>query len=83
MYTSVKVKSAQQPGHLFTKQMDVLPQDLVKPRCRDIRVYTFHIALKFDKHLDSITAEMPVKFQNDTIIVASNFAASRFHENSR
>ena len=26
------------------------------------------IALKFDRHLDSTAAEMPVKFQNDVII---------------
>ena len=35
------------------------------------------IALKFDRHLGSSDAKMSVKFQSDTIIIASNLAASR------
>ena len=68
------------PGPLFTKQTDVLPQDLVKFRGREIPVQTVSIALKFDRHLDSSAAEMPVKFQSDAIIITSNLAASRLHE---
>ena len=68
------------PGHLFTKRTDALPQDLVKSRSREIRVEIFSIALKFDRHLDSSTAEMPVKFQSDTSIIEPNLAASRLHE---
>ena len=49
-------------GPLFTKMTDALPQDLVKTRNREIRVYTFLIALKFDRHLGSAAAEMPVNF---------------------
>ena len=41
------------PGTLFTKRTGVLTQDLVKPRRREIRVQTFPIALKFDRHLGS------------------------------
>ena len=52
----------------FTKRVDVLPQDLAKSRNREIRVWTFPIALKFDKHPGSRAAEMPVKWQSDTII---------------
>ena len=67
-------------GPLFTKRTDVLPQDLMKSRSREIRVDTFPIALKFDRQLGSSAAEMPVKFQSDKIIMTSNPAVSRFHE---
>ena len=40
----------------------------------------FPIALKLDNHLGSNAAEMPVKFQNDTIIITPNLAASRLRE---
>ena len=33
--------------------------------------------MKFDRHLNSSAADMPVKFENDTITVATNLAASR------
>ena len=46
----------------FTKRMP----DLVKSRSRGIRISTFPIALKFNRHLGSSAAEMPVKFQSDT-----------------
>ena len=67
-------------GPLFTKQTDVLPQDLVTSRSREIRVYTFTIAVKFERHLASGVAEVPVEFQSDTIIITPNLAASRLHE---
>ena len=50
-------------GPLFTKPTDVLPQDFVKSRSCEIQVYTFPIVLKFDGHLSSSAAEMPVKFR--------------------
>ena len=65
-------------GALFTKLTDALPQDLVKSRSREIRVYTFPIALKFERHLGSSAAEMPIKFQSDTIIITPTLMASRF-----
>ena len=34
------------PGPLFTKRMDVSPQDIVKSRSREIRCYDDRIALK-------------------------------------
>ena len=67
-------------GPLFTKRKDILPQDLVKSWSHEIGVYTFSITLKFDRHLSSAAAEMPVKFQNDTIIITSNLTALTFHE---
>ena len=36
--------------------------------------------VKFDKYMGSSTAELPVKFQSDTIIIRSNLAASRLDE---
>ena len=68
------------PGPLFTKRTDVLLQDLVKSQSSEIRIWTFPIALKFGRHLFSRAAEMPVQFQIDTIIITSNFAASRLYE---
>ena len=65
------------PGPVFTKQTDILPQDLVKSRSRFLN---FPIALKFDKHLGNRAAETPVGFQSDTIIITSNLVASRLHE---
>ena len=65
---------------LFTKGTDVFPQDIVKSRSREIRVYTFPIALKFERHPGSIAAEMPVKFESDMVNIDPNLAASRLHE---
>ena len=44
------------PGTLFPKQTDVLSQDLPKSRSREIHIYIFLIALKFDKHLGNSAA---------------------------
>ena len=68
------------PGPLFTERTDVLPQDLVKSRSREIGCYNDLIALKFDNHLDSATAEVPVEFQSDWESLNLNLAASRIHE---
>ena len=61
---------------LFNKQTDVLPQDLVKSRSREVGYCNDRIALKFD----SSAAEMPVKFQSDWISPNQNHAASRLRE---
>ena len=58
---------------------DVLPQDLVKSRIRDIGRYNDRIALKFDRHLDSAAVETHVKDQSDWIFIPK-FAASRLRE---
>ena len=47
---------------------------------RDISFWTFQIALKFDRFLGSVAAEMPVKFQDDVITIAPNLAVSRLYE---
>ena len=49
-------------GPLFTERTDVLPQDLVKSRSRDIGCYDDRIALRYDSHIGSAAAEMPVKY---------------------
>ena len=49
-------------------------------RSRKIRIYTFSVALQFDRHLGSSAAEMPVKLQSDTVIIAINLAAPRLNE---
>ena len=67
-------------GPLFIKRADVLLEDLMKSWSREIRVYTFAIALKPDRHLGSTAAEMPAKFQRDVIIITSNLAASRLRK---
>ena len=41
---------------------------LAKSRSREICVYNSTIALKFDRHLGSSAADVPVKFQSDAII---------------
>ena len=60
MYTIQKAS-----GPLFTKRTDVLPPNLVKSRSHEIGCYDGRIALKFDRHLDSALAEVPVKFQSE------------------
>ena len=40
----------------------------------------FPMALKFDRHLGSSAAKMPIKLQSDTIIVTFDLVASRLHE---
>ena len=38
------------------------------------------MALKFDRHIDSTAAEVPVKFQSDRTILNTNLVASRLYE---
>ena len=64
---------------LFTKRTDVLPQDLVKSRSREIGCYNDCIALKFDRNIDSIAAQVSVKFQRDKKSLNPNLAPSRLH----
>ena len=49
-------------GPLFTKHTD-LSQDVAKSRSRENGCYNDRIALKFDWHLGSAAAEVPVKFR--------------------
>ena len=56
---------------LFTLFTEVLPQDLVKSRNPENQVQTYQIVMKFDRHLGSSAAVMPVKFKSDAIIITS------------
>ena len=60
---------------LFITRADVLPHDLVKSRSRE----SFSMILKFDRLLGSTAADVPVKFQNDTMISTPKLSASRLH----
>ena len=58
------------PGPLFNKRTDVLPQDLVKSRSRDIGCHNDRIALKFDRHLGSAGNAMG-KVQTELVTIVS------------
>ena len=47
-------------GPLFTKRYDVLPQNLVKSRSREIGCYNDGIALKFQRHRDACQISEPL-----------------------
>ena len=64
----------------FNGKTDALPQDFVKSRSRETGCYNDRIALEFDRHLGSATAEVPVKFQSDWKSLNPNLTASRLHE---
>ena len=68
------------PELRFAKPMGVLPQDLVKPRNREIQFQTFPNPLNIAKLLGSSTTEMAVKYQGDTIIMKSHLAISRLRK---
>ena len=61
-------------NHQVIRRLTAMSRDM-KSRSREIRA-----ALKFDRHLSNDAAEMHVKFQSDTIIIASK---SRSFERSR
>ena len=62
--------------NLFTKRTDVLPQYIVKSRSRAIQVYTFLIALKFDRHRCCRDA---CRVQSDTLIMTTNLISLLRH----
>ena len=49
----------------FTKRWNVLPPNFATSRSHEIQCYNDRVALKFDRHLGSSTADMRVKFQSD------------------
>ena len=53
---------------------------VVKSRSREIGTLNCCIALKFDRHIGSTAAKVPVKFQSDRTILNTNLAASRLYE---
>ena len=67
MYQSVK-KRKLGPVPISNKTSYCKSLQSVKSQNREICIYDCPIALKFDRHIGSITADMPVKFQSDAII---------------
>ena len=67
-------------GPRLNIRKDVFSWDLVKSRSHEIGTLNCRIALKFDRHIGSTAAEVPVKFQSDRIILNTNLAASRLNE---
>ena len=59
---------------------DVLSQDLVKSRRRQIGSLNYRISLKFDRRHGSTAAEELDKFQSDQKISNKNLATARLHE---
>ena len=68
------------PGPRLNIRKDVFSSDLVKSRSHEIGTLNCRIALKFDRHIGSTAAEVPVKFQNDRTNLNTNLAASRLYE---
>ena len=64
------------PIHQAVKRLT----NVVKSRSREIGCYNDRIALKFDRHLNSVAAELPVKFQGDWKSIIPNLAASKLRE---
>ena len=60
--------------------VNLATQDLVKSRSHEICTLNRRIALKFDRHIGSNAAEVPVKFQSDRTILNTNLVASRLDE---
>ena len=54
----------------------------MRSRSRKIDSLNYCIAFKFDKHLGSSAADVPVKFQSDRAILNTNLAASKLYEHS-
>ena len=54
--------------------------DLLKSRSREIGNLNYHITLKFDRHVDSTAAEVPVKFRSDRTILNTNLTALKLCE---
>ena len=64
-YTTFFKQSMVQKDALTKRLYEILPQDLLNVRSREIPIWTFPMALTFDRHLGS-------KFQSDTTIIKSN-----------
>ena len=80
-HVSLRYISFSRPGPLFTKRWDVFPSHLVKYRSRETDwIYNALITIKFDRHLASAIAEVPVKFHIDWKILNPTLAASSLHE---
>ena len=64
-------------GPRFNTRYDVLLCNLVKSRSRETDSLNCRITLKFDRHIGSTAADVPVKCQGDRIIVNTNLETLR------
>ena len=81
MWISAKSLSVwRQAGPRLNIRKDVFPLDLVKSRSHEIGTLNCRIDLKFDRHIGSTAAEVPVKLQSDRAILNTNLAASILYE---
>ena len=73
VWCSLQFSLPRAPSQYPKRRLSVRSRKVSKPRdCR--------IALKFDRHIGSNAAEVPVKFQSDRTILNTNLAASRLYE---
>ena len=80
MIVVMKLHSQHQQSCGRCNSGSLLPPNLVKSRSHEIGCYNDCFALKFDRHLGSTTAKVPVKFQSDWKRLNPNLAASRLRE---
>ena len=59
---------------------DTFSRQQISVLSHEIGTLNSRIALKFDRHIGSTAAEVPVKFQSDRTILNTNLAASRLNE---
>ena len=52
----------------------------MKSRSHEIGSLNYRIVLKFDKHISSTAADVPVKFQSDCTVLNTNLTALRLDE---
>ena len=78
--SSYIVNTIANPGPLFAKRLDVLPLNFAKSASCDIGCCKDRIALKFDRHLGSVVAEVPFKFQGVWKSLNLNLVVSRLHK---
>ena len=69
------IDSTRDIGHLFTKRTDVLPQNPMKSRIREIVSHNGRVTLKFDRHFASAA-----KFQSDWKSLNPNVTALKLTE---
>ena len=63
------------PDPCFSIRWDVLSEYLAKSWSREIGNLSYHMALKFDKHVGRTAAKVHVKFGSDRTILSTNLAA--------
>ena len=79
-HTHLQTKAVYNPIRSLTSSATINEKDLFVRSRKVSKPLNCRIALKFDRHIDSTAAEVPVKFQSDRTILNTNIAASRLYE---